>query len=138
MSQNSKPQDSKPQISKPRDSHEVLQLLRFELNYLEQGGFERDKALLGTDSPFLGTFACINYGDPLRRHACRECGLMQFVPPDKQTEEFPCHYIRLNGSGETIASLIEKNDQRRLVTTLEHWLRATIARLEATRSRAEI
>ena len=95
-------------MSPINDVHEVLQLLRFELNYLEQGGFERDKALLGTDSPFLGTFACINYGDPLRRHACRECGLLQFVPEDKQTEEFPCHFIPLNASGETIHSLIEK------------------------------
>ena len=119
----------------PQNTHEVLQLLRFELNYLEQGGFERDKALLGTDSPFLGTFACINYGDPLRRHACRECGLMQFVPEDKQNEEFPCHFIPLNASGETIASLIEKNDQRRLVIALQHWLRSTIARLEAMQER---
>jgi hypothetical protein len=118
-----------------QDLHEVLQLLRFELNYLEQGGFERDKALLGTNSPFLGTFACINFGDPLRRHACRECGLMQFVPEDKQNEEFPCHFIPLDASGETIASLIEKNDQRRLVIALEHWLQSTIARLEATPER---
>lgn len=117
------------------DTHEVLQLLRFELNYLEQGGFERDKALLGTDSPFLGTFACINYGDPLRRHACRECGLMQFVPSDKRNEEFPCHLIPLNASGETIDSLIQKKDQRRMVTTLSHWLRSTIARLEAMQER---
>ncbi len=122
-------------MSPINDLHEVLQLLRFELNYLEQGGFERDKALLGTDSPFLGTFACVNYGDPLRRHACRECGLMQFVPEGKQNEEFPCHFIPLNASGETIASLIEKNDQRRLVIALQHWLRSTIARLEATQER---
>jgi hypothetical protein len=120
-----------------QDSREVLQVLRFELNYLEQGGFDRDQALLGTESPFLGTFACINFGDPLRSHACRECGLMQFVPEDKQNEEFPCHYIRLTASGETIASLIEKNDQRRLVTALVHWLRSTIARLEATPERQD-
>jgi hypothetical protein len=122
-------------MSPINDMHEVLQLLRFELNYLEQGGFERDKALLGTDSPFLGTFACTNYGDPLRRHACRECGLMQFVPQGKQNEEFPCHFIPLNASGETIASLIEKNDQRRLIIALQLWLRSTIARLEATQER---
>jgi hypothetical protein len=118
-----------------QDLREVLQLLRFELNYLELGGFERDRELLGTQSPLLGTLACINFGDPLRRHACRECGLMQFVPEDKQHEEFPCHYIRLTSSGETIASLIEKNDPRRLVTALELWLRSTIARLEATLER---
>jgi hypothetical protein len=115
-----------------QDLREVLQLLRYELNYLEQGGYERDRDLLGTESPFLGTFACINFGDPLRAHACRECPLHQFVPDDKQTEEFPCHYIRLSASGETIEELIEKKDPRRLVIALEHWLRATIARLEAT------
>jgi hypothetical protein len=114
-----------------QDLREVLQTLRYELNYLEQGGFDRDRALLGTESPFLGTFACINFGDPLRAHACRECLLHQFVPEDKQTEEFPCHYIRLDDSGETIAELIEKNDPRRLVIALEQWLRTMIARLEA-------
>lgn len=119
----------------PQDLREVLQTLRFELNYLEQGGFERDSALLGIESPFLGSFACINFGDPLRTHACRECPLHQFVPQDKQTEEFPCHYIRLNDSGETIAELLEKNDPHRLVTALEQWLRTTISALEATLER---
>jgi hypothetical protein len=116
----------------PQDPRELLQLLRFELNYLEQGGFDRDRALLGTQSPFLGTFACINFGDPLQAHACRECLLHQFVPENKQTEEFPCHYIRLTASGETIAELIENNDPRRLEIALTNWLRTTIARLEAT------
>ncbi len=116
----------------PQDSRELLQILRYELNYLEQGGYDRDRVWLGTQSPFLGTFACINFGDPLRAHACRECLLHQFVPEDKQIEEFPCHYIRLNAAGETIVELIEKNDPHRLVIALQHWLRATIARLEAT------
>jgi hypothetical protein len=118
-----------------QDLRDILQVLRFELNYLEQGGFDRDRALLGTESPFQGTFACINFGDPLRTHACRECLLYQFVPDERKTEEFPCHYIRLSDSGETVAQLIEKNDPRRLVEALEHWLRATIARLEATLER---
>ncbi len=118
-----------------QDLRDVLQILRYELNYLEQGGYERDRLSHGTESPFLGNLSCINFGDPLRSHACRECILHQFVPEDKQTEEFPCHYIRLNASGENIAELIEKKDPDRLVFTLEHWLRTTIARLEATRER---
>lgn len=119
----------------PQDLRDVLQILRYELNYLEQGGYYQDRVLHGTESPFLGNHACINFGDPLRSHACRECILHQFVPEDKQTREFPCHYIRLNASGETIAELIKKNDPHRLVFALEHWLRTTIARLEATRER---
>lgn len=117
------------------DARDVLQILRYELNYLEQGGFDRDRALLGTESPFLGTFSCINFGDPLRTHSCRECSLHQFVPDDKKTEEIPCHYIRLNASGDTIAELIKKNDPRRVKTVLEHWLRSTIARMEAAQER---
>jgi len=115
-----------------QDTREVLQILRYELNYLEQGGFDRDRALLGEESPFRGTFACINFGDPLQRHACQECLLHEFVPEDKKNEEFPCHHIRLSASGETIAELIEKNDPQRMVIALEHWLRSNIARLEAT------
>ena len=119
----------------PQNLSDVLQILRFELNYLEQGGFDRDQALLGTESPFLGTYACVNFGDPLRAHACRECLLHQFVPEDKQTEEFPCHYIPLSDSNETIAELIEKNDPHRMETLLKNWLRATITRLEGDQER---
>jgi hypothetical protein len=115
-----------------QDLRGVLEILRFELNYLEQGGFDRDRSLLGTESPFQGTFTCINFGDPLRTHACRECSLDQFVPADKQAEDIPCHHIRLNTAGETIAGLMKKNDPKRLVIVLEDWLRATIAQLEST------
>jgi hypothetical protein len=114
----------------PQDVREVLQILRYELNYLEQGGFERDSALLGIQSPFLGTFACINFGDPLRSHACRNCLLHQFVPADKMTEEFPCHHIRLNDAGETVADLLKKNDPQGMIKALEQWLRSTISALE--------
>lgn len=113
-----------------QNSRDVLPILRFELNYLEQGGFDRDRALLGTESPFQGSFACINFEDPLRAHTCHECLLYQFVDEDKKTEEFPCHHIQLSGSGETIAKLIAKNDPARMVIVLEQWLRNTITRLE--------
>jgi hypothetical protein len=57
------------------------------------------------------------------------------VPDDKKNEEFPCHYIHLNDSGETVAELIEKKDPARLVKALESWLRETIERLETTLDR---
>jgi hypothetical protein len=114
-----------------QDLHETLQILRYELNYLEQGGFERDRALLGTESPFLGSFTCVNFRDPLQTHTCRECLLHSFVPADKQNEEVPCHHIPLGDKGETMGELIAHHDRGRLVTTLEQWLRATIGRLEA-------
>jgi hypothetical protein len=115
-----------------QQTRELLQMLRFELNYLEQGGFERDRASLGMESPFLCTSLCINFGDPLHRHACRECSLHRFVPKDRQHEEFPCHFIPLNASGDTMARLIAQKKPERLEIALKHWLRATIARLEAS------
>jgi hypothetical protein len=117
-----------------QNSDELLHVLRFELNYLEQGGFDRDRALLGTESPFLGTIACINFGEPLRPHACHECLLRPFVPEDKLTEDLPCHYIKLNPAGETVAGFIANNDAHRMVAALEEWLRGTIARMEESQA----
>jgi hypothetical protein len=115
---------------------DTLQLLRFELSYLEQGGYDRDRALLGTKSPFRGTFACLNFGDPVQSHACRECLLFQFVPDGKKNEDFPCHHIPLSEAGETVAQLLAKNDPNGMVKALEYWLRVTIAKLEATLQRS--
>jgi hypothetical protein len=119
-----------------QDLRDTLQLLRFELSYLEQGGYNRDRALLGTTSPFRGTFACLNFGDPIQSHACRECLLFQFVPDDKKNEDFPCHHIPLSESGETVGRLLAKNDPDGMAKALEDWLRVTIAKLETTLQRS--
>jgi hypothetical protein len=109
---------------------DTLQTLRFELSYLELGGLERDRAFSTVKSPFRESSACMNFGDPMRPHACSECSLYQFVPEEKRDEEAPCHHIPLNDSGETVAALINR-DPRRMVVVLEQWLRTTIAKLEA-------
>jgi hypothetical protein len=119
-----------------QDLRDTLQLLRFELSYLEQGGYNRDRALLGTESPFRGTFACLNFGDPIQSHACRECLLFQFVPDDKKNEDFPCHHIPLSESGETVAQLLASKDPDGMAMGLEDWLRVTIAKLETTMQRS--
>jgi len=115
------------------DPRDVLEVLRYELSYLEQGGYRRngDGAL---NSPFQASYSCLNFGNPLRPHACRECLLSEFVPEWARTEDVPCHYIQLNG-GETVATLMASGDRTRLVLGLEQWLRATIARLSALRER---
>jgi len=115
---------------------DTLQVLRFELNYLELGGLERDRGLTNVKSPFRESSACMNFGDPLRPHACSECSLFQFVPEDKRSEEFPCHHIPLDDSGETVAELINR-DPSRMVVALEHWLRNTIAQMEAVPGSSE-
>jgi hypothetical protein len=123
--------------SMAQDLRDTLQLLRFELSYLEQGGYNRDRAVSGTKSPFRSAFACLNFGDPIQSHACRECLLFQFVPEDKKNEDFPCHHILLSESGETVAQLLARNDPDGMAKALEYWLRVTIAKLEATLQRSE-
>lgn len=112
------------------DTHEIIEVLRYELNFLEQGGYEHKASGEGLPSPFLTGHSCLNFGDPLRRHACHECSLWQFVPEKAQTDSIPCHGIELE-PGTTIDRLLRSNDRERLVRLLEHWLRDTIARLES-------
>ncbi len=112
------------------DRRELLEILRYELNFLEQGGYEHQAEGDGLPSPFRTGHSCINFGDPVRRHACRECTLYELVPEQGRTADVPCHEIEV-GEGETIHSLLEKGDREQLVKLLEHWLRTTIARLEA-------
>ena len=121
------------------DTQDVLRVLRYELNYLQQGGYGSAQLVQPgvaepPDSPFLGNHSCINFGDPLRSHACRECSLWMFVPESRRTEDIPCHFIVLN-SGETVQSLLARGDRAALVLALEEWLRLTIALLEAQMQR---
>ncbi len=109
---------------------EIIEILRYELNFLEQGGYEHKATGEGLPSPFRTGYSCINFGDPLRRHACHECTLWQFVPEKARTDDVPCHGIELE-VGVTIGELLRGNDRQRLIKLLEHWLRETIARLEA-------
>jgi hypothetical protein len=109
------------------DTRNVLEVLRYELNFIEQGGYER---LPKPATPFLSTPTCLNFDKELRSHACHECLLYDFVPAESQLEDVPCHYIPLNEQGDTIATLAKSGDQARLRSTLSEWLRSTIARLE--------
>ena len=111
------------------DKHEIIETLRYELNFLEQGGYDHNVTGDGLPSPFRTGFSCLNYGDPLRRHACHECTLYGFVPEKARTDDVPCHGIELE-PGVSIGQLLRAGDRERLVTLLERWLRDMISRLE--------
>jgi len=111
------------------DRREILEVLRYELNFLEQGGYRRKVAEGNSLSPFQESLSCLNFGEPLRPHACHECLLYDFVPSKAQTEEIPCHYIPLDPAGHTIASFLNENNPQDLERALKVWLRKTIAQL---------
>ena len=119
----------------PRDDRDILEILKFELDFIEKGGYGRSvRTPWKATSVFQDSVTCINFGDPLKTHPCDECLLMQFVPEERRHEDVPCHHIPLTKSGKTIATAEERQRQEELEDYVKEWLRATIKRLEAERA----
>ncbi len=114
------------------DRRDMLEVLRYELNFLEQGGYSRNVRQGTGVSPFQDTLTCLNFGDPMRPHACHECLLIDFVPESAKTEDVPCHFIPLDPVGHTIAELLKEGDMRQLERALKVWLRSTIHKVETS------
>lgn len=120
-----------------RDDRNILEVLKFELSFLEQGGYGRSvRTPWKPTSIFQDSISCLNFGDPQRTHPCSECLLMDFVPPEERTTEVPCHHIPLNQSGETVDSVNRYDNQQELEDKVREWLKAMIARLEERRAAA--
>jgi hypothetical protein len=117
------------------DKRDVLEVLKFELDFLEQGGYGRSvHTPWKATSAFQDSPSCLNFNDPARPHPCNECLLTDFVPERLRREVIPCHFIPLKQQGETVDSMERHNHQLELEDTLKNWLRSTIARLERERA----
>ncbi len=115
-----------------RDDRDVLETLKFELNFIEDGGYGRSvKTPWKETSVFLDSPTCFGFPERLHDDCCL---LMEFVPPEHRHESLPCRYIPLNEAGETLAMLEQCGDQQRLEEAVKNWLRVTIKRLEAERA----
>lgn len=116
------------------DKRDMLEVLKFELNFLEQGGYGRSvRTPWKATSVFQDSPSCLNFNDPARPHPCNECLLTDLVPAEFREEAIPCHFIPLNHLGETVDSMERHSHQLELEEALRNWLRATIARLESER-----
>jgi len=72
------------------DKRDVLEVLRFELSFLEQGGYGRSvRTPWKATSAFQDSPSCLNFHDPARPHPCNECLLTDFVPPASPVTSFP-------------------------------------------------
>lgn len=111
------------------DRRDVLQVLRYELNFIEQGGYRRNAGTGRGILPFRDTLSCLNYGEPHRPHACHECLLFDFVPEESRTEDVPCLFIPLE-AGRTANQILKTGDASELQAAMKTWLQTTIARLE--------
>ena len=115
----------------PLDDRSALDVLKFELQFLEAGGYGRSPRE-PRKPPFVfeDSLSCLNFGTKTHREPCSDCLLMQFVPPSSRSEQVPCRHIPLNQAGETVQAFYGKHTQSELEEALASWLRATIQRLE--------
>jgi hypothetical protein len=118
-----------------KDDRDIIELLKDELDFIEKGGYGRSvRTPWKPKSAFQDSLTCINYGYPYRAHPCNECHLLDFVSPEHQAEEVPCHFIPLNEAGETIEELESLDNEAKLEQSVRDWLRARITEIEAKRA----
>lgn len=116
------------------DERDLLEVLKFELEFLKKGGYGRSPReawrpmLIFEDSP-----TCMNYDSKQSPAPCSNCILMELVPPELRFGKIPCRQIPLNHAGETLDSLYRYGDQPEIEETLRNWLVANIAQLEERR-----
>jgi hypothetical protein len=120
-----------------RDERDLLDVLKFELEFLEKGGYGRSPReawrpqFIFEDSP-----TCMNYDCKESPEPCTHCVLTQLVPPEFRSVKTPCRHIPLNEAGETLDTLYRYDDQPEIEDSVGKWLRKTIATLEDTRKMA--
>jgi len=117
-----------------KDERDLLDVLRFELQFLKDGGYGRSpRTPWRPQYIFEDSLTCANFNSKENRLPCSECVLMPLVPPEQRSQEIPCHHIPFNEFGETLYSLYRNNTQEEIEETVEEWLKATIERLEEER-----
>ena len=117
------------------DNRDILEVLKFELNFLEQGGYGRSvRTPWKPTSVFQDSLSCINFNDPERPNPCTACLLHDLVPPQYRDEDVPCHHIPLNEAGETVDTMERQYTQAELEEAVREWLRRAIRRIEQDRA----
>jgi hypothetical protein len=112
------------------DDAEILKMFQFELRFLEDGGYGRSpRAPWRASYVFEDSPTCLNFDDIARPHACADCRLMEFVPPQFRGETAPCRFIALTEVGETIDHFYQSRTQMELEEALGCWLRKQIERM---------
>jgi hypothetical protein len=118
-----------------KDDRDILELLKEELAFVEQGGYGRSvRTPWLPKSAFQDSLTCINYAYLSPAHPCNDCQLIDFVANEHRSEEVPCHFIALNEAGETIKDLEAQGNQAKLEATLKLWMKARIKQIEERRA----
>jgi len=117
-------------------NRDLLEILRFELKFLEEGGYARSPSSWRAQYIFEDSPSCLRFQDSARPHPCSECLLMQLVPPEFRGQDVPCRSIPLNDKGQTVDSLYRTGTEREIEEALRDWLHREIRRIEGERRQA--
>lgn len=118
-----------------RDNRDILDILKFELSFLQDGGYGRSpRTPWRAPSIFEDSPICPNFCDPARPHPCESCLLEQFVPEQHKSENVPCRFIALTKEGQTVEDFYRTGSQIEIEQALARWLRAQIDRIEKERA----
>jgi hypothetical protein len=119
-----------------KDDRDILEILKFELEFLENGGYGRSvRTPWKETSLFQDSLTCINFGDPARTRPCDECLLTDFVPHHLRSTDVPCHHIPVSENGETIELIEARKGRTEAEEALKTWLRNAIQKLETERDK---
>jgi hypothetical protein len=117
-----------------QDNRDILEVLRFELSFLQDGGYGRSpKAAWRAPAVFEDSPICPNFCDPQRPHPCETCLLEQFVPEGRRTEAIPCRFIQLTEQGQSVDDFYRTGTQADMEEALTVWLRKQIEKIEQER-----
>jgi hypothetical protein len=117
-----------------QDGRDILDVLRFELSFLLDGGYGRSPhAPWRAPAVFEDSPICPNFCDPARPHPCDSCLLEQFVPEGRRSEAAPCRFIQLTPAGQSVEDFYRTGTQADMEAALADWLRAQIERIEQER-----
>ncbi len=117
-----------------QDARDILDVLRFELSFLQDGGYGRSpRTPWRAPAVFEDSPTCPNFCDPARSHPCENCLLEQFVPDGQKKEMIPCRFIPVTKDGKTIEDLYRTGSQSEMEEALAVWLREQIEHIERER-----
>lgn len=117
-----------------QDNRDILDVLRFELSFLLDGGYGRSPhAAWRAPAIFEDSPICPNFCDAAHSHACENCLLEEFVPQGQRAEGVPCRFIPLTKDGQTVEDLYRTGSQVEMEAALADWLRSQIERIERER-----
>jgi hypothetical protein len=119
-----------------KDDRDILEILKEELAFIEQGGYGRSvRTPWVPKAIFQDSLSCLNYGYPYRAHPCADCRLLDFVGPQDHSQPVPCHFIPLDDAGNTLEALELEGNESQTVSTVKKWLQSKISQIEAERSK---